>query len=992
MKNKFSLPTMSAILILSLLSVVIAGCASDPQENAQGQEAVSGQNGAPQNANVASNQVQAGNSSSQVADPIGGGANGNFAVGNSADSTGAANSADLNSVPVDSDEILNDSTNVVSNSAQDVLGGDVAAENQALGATSIMNGVIGNQSGGHLNNLAPSNLSSVAAVAGSTPPTAGNNSPVLPGNGIENTSAATGDVNGSGHSTVKGTVHWVGYNYRKNDRKLDVQIVTEGSPTYKIFQETNRGGQTELVVRYLNTGLRSKIRRDIDATEFKSPIAYIRMRHDVTLNNTDIVMTMRDQIQPTLVNNGSSLMFTFEIPERWFAPKSEEKPVAAAEIIQNDNNNLTGVSDQVALPGEAAPEAAAYVENPGEEKFKALNDKTGKKLVPKDGKTNELMPDKNSAPQNQAPANQGSPGNDQILYNEPRDYEEVFYSIHKVAQGDFSSDIPSSGNSASDLLEDVPSGLPVSEEAPGAPAPSLNSVQSTPTVPSMPAPGSATSKSDVIGINSDSTAGSVTSGKKVMRLDFRDAPVSQIIRMIAGESGVNFIISPEAGAKKTSISLKNVPWDVALKAVLESNRMGMQEIAPGLVRIDQLEVFAKDREAQDKALQANEALVPTKVLVMPLSYAKADVAVKLVQEMLPKPDGDNIAQRRNFSRFRAQADLRSNSVIVEATPNILSTIKTLLERLDTQTAQVRIQSRLVEVTKDINDGLGVNWGAPLALDAGRGLGFGSLPFPNSLTGVFAVDPGGAGTAGGSSAFRFGSLNNVLALDLKIRMYETQRKAETLQTQDVVVQDNEPATVTAGTSDFFPLIGQNSTTLAEVAYNLALNVVPHITADGAVQMKIDIKGDSPGDAISGSATRKNTRQLTTTLLKRSGETAVIGGLYSSEVSRVQRGIPYLSNLPLFGALFRSTENKDSKKDLLIMVTPTIVGGGAASSSGSAGADAGLMPPINGIGGDGFGGNKSAASQQAGGNQASQSQNSVEPMGQSSNASMQSNELE
>lgn len=989
MKNKFSRPFMRAILILSPLLVVNAGCASDPQENDQGQEAVFGQNAAAQNTNVASNQFQAGNSSAQGTDPIGGGANGNFAVGNSADPTGASNSVDLNSVPVDSDDILNDSTNIVSNSAQDVLGDNLGAGNQPLDTTSITNGVGGNQSGGQLNSLAPSHLDSAAAVEGSTPPLAENNASILPNNSIGNANASAGAGNGTVHGAVHGAVHWVGYNYRKNDRKLDVQIVTDGSPAYKIFQETNRAGQSELVVRYLNTSLRSKIRRDIDATEFKSPIAYIRMRHDVTFNHTDIVMTMRDHIQPTLVNNGSSLMFTFDIPERWFAPKSEEKPVAAAEIIKNDDNNLTGVSDQLATPGEVSPVAAAYVDNPGEEKFKALSDQTGKKLVPKEGKTNELMPDNNSAPQNQSPTNQGSPRNDQILYNEPSDYEEVFYSIRKVAQGDFSSDIPSSGNSASDLLEDVPSGLAVNEDTSGTAEAPAGSLPSSQAAPSVPAPGSANSKSDVIGINSDSTAGSGTSTKKVMRLDFRDAPVSQIIRMIAGESGINFIISPEAGAKKTSISLKNVPWDVALKAVLESNRMGMQEIAPGLVRIDQLEVFAKDREAQDKALQANEALVPTKVLVMPLNYAKADVAVKLVQEMLPKADGGNDAQRRNFSRFKAQADLRSNSVVVEATPNILSTIKALLERLDTQTAQVRIQSRLVEVSKDLNDGLGITWGAPVALDAGRGLGFGSLPFPNSITGAFSVDPGLAGAQGGSTAFRFGSLNNVIALDLKIRMFEAQRKAETLQTQDVVVQDNEIAKISAGTTDYFSLIGQNSTTLAQVDYLLSMDVTPHITADGAVQMKIDIKGDSPGIAITGSATRKTTRQLMTTMLKRSGETAVIGGLYTSETSRSQRGIPYLSNLPLFGALFRSTEKTDSKKDLLIMVTPTIVGGGAASS---AGADAGLMPPINGTGADGFDGNKAAASQQAGGNQATQSQNYGEPMGQSGNASMQSNELE
>ena len=434
---------------------------------------------------------------------------------------------------------------------------------------------------------------------------------------------------------------------------------------------------------------------------------------------------------------------------------------------------------------------------------------------------------------------------------------------------------------------------------------------------------------DIMGVSAG-VPSEVRSSKKAVRLDFRDAPVSQVIRMLANESGINFIISPEAGQKRTSISLKNVGWDVALKAVLESNRLGMQEIAPGLVRIDFLKTFTEDRDAEDKARQATESLIPTKVLVMPLNYAKAEDAAKLAAAMLPKPtDPSNAAQRRNFDRFKAQADTRSNSVIVEATPNVLSTIKTLLERLDAQTPQVRIASRLVEVTSDIFDGLGVSWGTPFSMDPGRGLGFGSLPFPNYMTSAFAVDPGGVTEKGGSAAFRFGSINNVVALDLKLKMYETRRKAETLQTQDVVVQDNEKATVTAGTSDYVMTaagVGASGT-IAEIAYNLSLNVVPHITADGAVQMKLDIRGDSPkASASSGSVSAsKNTRQLATTLLKRSGETAVIGGLYSSEVSKTQRGIPYLSSIPLFGALFRSTDAVDSKKDLLIMVTPTIVGG-------------------------------------------------------------------
>jgi type II secretory pathway component HofQ len=357
--------------------------------------------------------------------------------------------------------------------------------------------------------------------------------------------------------------------------------------------------------------------------------------------------------------------------------------------------------------------------------------------------------------------------------------------VSGVAQANFSADIPpaSPESAFDDEIPETKMTMPLSQGPNGT---------------------QAVSGSELVGVSAGVSPTATISSKKAIRLDFRDAPVSQVIRMIANESGINFIISPEAGTKKTSISLKNVPWDVALRAVLESNRLGMQEIAPGLVRIDYLKVFSDDKDAEERARQSTEALVPTKVLVMPLNYAKAEDAAKIAASMLPKvTDPQNVAQKRNFERFKAQADIRSNAVIVEATPNVLATIKALLERLDAQTPQVRIASRLVEVTNDIFDGLGVAWGAPLNMDPGRGLSFGSLPFPNNMTSQFSVDPGGGTNyPGGSAAVKFGSLNNMIALDLKLKFYETKRKAETLQTQDVVVQDNEKAMVSAGSTDFF----------------------------------------------------------------------------------------------------------------------------------------------------------------------------------------------
>lgn len=784
-----------------------------------------------------------------------------------------------------------------------------------------------------------------------------------------------------------GVLSWVGYTYNKDEKKLDVQIVTEGSPIYRVFKEKNRAGQDELVIRYLNTRLRSKLRRDIDATEFRSPVAYVRMRQDVVFNHTDIILTMRDNVEPSVVNKGSSLMLTFAIPERWFSPASSEVPVATAEIVEDAPVEALPVIDNDSPSADGSNQA--YVDNPGKDKFRNVDPQSAKKLAPKSEGSKELVP----VDAKEVNGDQTTPvdGGEQFLRLDS--IEEIHYSIRSVAQADFATDIPGGEGAAAGLIEDMP--LDLTAESP----PADSSSAAAGAANQLPAPSTAQpAGTDVLGVESGAPA-AVSSNKKVMQLDFREAPVSQIIKMIAAQSNINFVISPEAGMKKTSISLKNVSWDVALKAVLEANQLGMQEISNGLVRIDFVETFAKDHEARERAKQATEALIPTKVMVMALSYLKADLAAQMVKEMLPKADLNNATQQRSYARFKVQPDLRSNAIVVEATPVILATIKTLLERLDRPTPQVRIQSRLVEFSKTNNDGLGVKWGMPFNLDAGRGLGFGSLPFPNSISSAFAIDPPGGNGAGGSLALRLGSINNFTALDLKLKAYEDKKIAETLQTQDVVVQDNEEATVAAGTEDIFPGgVGQGGAQLPPltVKYELELKVTPHITADGAVQMKLSITGDSPKDPAGTTLASKNTRSLVTTLLKRSGETAVIGGLYSSEVQNKEAGVPIISRIPIIGALFRSKDYSNAKKDLLIMITPTILGSSSASADGA--TTAAEVPTIDASAFDvsnpaatQSGQSQGQNSQQSQSNPPAQSQGNMQQSGQSLDQSSQNDVL-
>jgi type IV pilus assembly protein PilQ len=964
----------SITVVATILVAMLSRCATPQQSDSQslGNDSQQGASVNGESSNQeASNGANVNEANGQTAKNVTN--NGNFtanenlgdlnseASANADDAINAGNSVNVNSSASNANELGLANLPVQSNGNQLAIGGN--GQGNSVPLNSALQSSLMPQQATETNNTSLPQ----SAVAESAPVESSVNKPV----GVSDLStAATGNP--------QGVLTWVGYNYNKDEKKLDVQIVTEGSPVYKIFKEKNRAGQVEMVVRYLNTNLRSKVRRDIDASEFRSPVAYIRMRNDRTFNHTDIVMTLRDEIEPTAVTKGSSLMLSFVIPDRWFAPVAAQLPVSTAEVVEDAPIEGMPVIDKAASSEEAA--ITPYIDNPGEEAFKNSSPESAKKLVPRSDDSNELVPE-----------DKGAEG-DKLLRNDtPFEFNETRYTVNGVAQANFSSDIPAGGNAAADLIEDMPMDLGEASQ----PSDSANQ---------LPAPSTAQpAGTDVVGV--DSTSGAVPSSKKVMRLDFRDAPVSQVIKMIAAESDINFIISPEAASKKTSISLKNVAWDVALKAVLESNRLGMQELSTGLVRIDFLENFAKDHEAAEKARQATEALVPTKVMIMPLSYLKATDAATMVREMLPKADQNNAVQQRSVSRFKVQAETRSNSLVVEATPNFLSTVKTLLERLDTQTPQVRIQSRLVEFSKTNADGLGVKWDAPFNLDAGRGLGFGSLPFPNSINSMFAIDPGGAKTPGGSLAVKLGSINNFVALDLRLKAYETKKMAETLQTQDVVVQDNEDAEMRAGTTDFFPAtagVGAVAGAPTEIKYELVLKVTPHITADGAVQMKLNITGDDPKDAAGTALTSKTSRSLSTTLLKRSGETAVIGGLYTSNVQLTELGVPFLGRIPLIGALFRSKDKSNSKKDLLIMVTPTILGSSSASTSGSTGAsevptiDAGTFGASNSASGQLGESNvqQSQQSQQEGQDQQSipaQTQGNGQQSGQSSNASLQSDVL-
>ncbi len=423
-------------------------------------------------------------------------------------------------------------------------------------------------------------------------------------------------------------------------------------------------------------------------------------------------------------------------------------------------------------------------------------------------------------------------------------------------------------------------------------------------------------------------------------LDFRAAPLADVIRAIANESGINFTMPPAIGAAAVTISLKKVPWDQALKAVLETNGLAMVRLSDNLMRIDQLARLAQETREIRNAQQTAETLAPTKVLIIRLSYATAGTVAATVTSLL----NQGISAE---AQIRVQVDARTNSLLIEGTASQLAKAKSLVDRIDLRTPQVEIISRIVEVSKTNNDAFGITWTTTGNFDANNGLGFGGLTFPNYVRSRFTVDPGIPSSVG-RLGIRMGSINSGIDVTALLAFEETKGTTEVLQSNRVVVQDNQPATVAGGSTDYFVVPnsgttivtggggGANGGAINAVNFNISLGVTPQISVDGTVQMTVNISSVTPKTTAAQTASiGSSNRNITTTLRNKSGETAVIGGLWDALKEKTVTGIPFVSDLPIIGHLFKTTINKDVKRELLIMLTPRILdaGGQALKSSTS-----------------------------------------------------------
>jgi type IV pilus assembly protein PilQ len=410
----------------------------------------------------------------------------------------------------------------------------------------------------------------------------------------------------------------------------------------------------------------------------------------------------------------------------------------------------------------------------------------------------------------------------------------------------------------------------------------------------------------------------------VVSLDFQDADIVPILRLIGEVGGYNIVVHPEVKGTIT-MKLLNVPWEQALDIVLKT--FSLEKIIEGnVIRVVTRTIFAEELKT---AVAVDAANIETRVFVV--NYAD----VEQVKDSLEKA---GITKKENIS-----IDKRTRSVIVKDSPSNFKEIEKLISTIDKATPQVLIETKIVEVNSSFTRELGIQWGFEWLSSNWRTSLGGSVDPPGAPAGLSPTRPAVTGgqlpvainlpTEKATSAVTFGYLNaaQTFGLDLRLSAFEEAGKSKTISNPKIITADNQKAKIILGESVPYGEreVSGNQVTISTKFKDVAIiiEVTPQITADDSISLNVDAKKEDLRrfvDIGQGTlAPHTDKVEANTNVLIKNSETMVIGGILKKKEVDSVSGVPGLMNIPILGWLFKKKATDENNTEVLIFITPRIV---------------------------------------------------------------------
>ncbi len=424
---------------------------------------------------------------------------------------------------------------------------------------------------------------------------------------------------------------------------------------------------------------------------------------------------------------------------------------------------------------------------------------------------------------------------------------------------------------------------------------------------------------------------------------YQGSDIRDVLAAFAAFSGRTIVVGREVQGEVTA-EVRDQPWDVALQSILGAQQLAASEDQYGIITVDSY-----------KNIQAKQASEPLVTQLVAINYASAASMVATVKSLLARDcqnnasaassAGTNAPQNSSCQpRGNVVADTGTNTLLITEAQSHMPDVVNYVRDLDIRTPQVSIKAKIIFIDRTHVNQLG------LAYDFGdNGTFFNSVvqrtnPTTNSPYDptVTVVNLGGDALAGVSNAARPYAQNAALNLlytaaigrfsitsfldatsSLSISDVQAEPSVVTLNNREAQIQVGEETPIRVIDASSAATGGAAVATVTFKETGIILNVTPHITNDGQILLQLHAEQSQLQNVGGDLGYNFFKRAADTKLLVSDGETAVIGGLTETTVTKNRNAIPILGELPLIGNLFSQTNSQDEKQDLLILITPHVL---------------------------------------------------------------------
>ena len=408
-------------------------------------------------------------------------------------------------------------------------------------------------------------------------------------------------------------------------------------------------------------------------------------------------------------------------------------------------------------------------------------------------------------------------------------------------------------------------------------------------------------------------------GQDLVTLQAADTPVGEVLKILADRGGLNIVTSPEVSERMISIRLSATPFEEALNLVVRAAGLAYERVG-GTILVADVE-----------RLVTRTGLVTRVYDLQHADPERVREALEVVTESVSvEPD--------------------QHRVVVRATHSELEQVSAVIRELDRRPQQVLLEARLIEINTSSLKEVGIDWEKLTKWSTKIVEGYNGTSQP----GEFPVDIDYVRMADGSGFFR-----QYATFDLAIDALITDEHARLLSNVKIATLDGSAAEIFAG--ETVPVVitslqspgaaggTMQSIQLEKIDVGVKLNITPRVTDDGFITALVEpevsriLKFVGPDEDLP----QTSTRRASASVRVHDGETIYLGGLLSEEKRETAKKVPLFGDLPLLGGLFRYSKDEINRYDLVIEITPRIIGDAGAALPQAAQESPYLAPTLQDV---------------------------------------------